>query len=111
MEQYEPHRVVLERLLNRMEAYALYHYLDANGLPVTIHDRPLNSALGEIPFVEVTTTLYLDDPHRLDEARSLIAHYRSGLPGVRGAAWVCPQCGEGHEPMFGACWNCGHARP
>lgn len=106
-----PIRVVLERFLNRMEAYAAFHYLDAQGVPVSIRDRPLSAAMGEIPFVEITTLLYLDDPARLDEARGLLEHYRSGLPGVRGAAWVCPKCGEGHEPMFGACWNCGQARP
>ena len=104
-------RLVLERFLNRMEAYAFYHYLDANGIAVSIGDRPLSAAMGEIPFLEITTPLYLEDPAQLDEARSLIHHYRSGLPGVRGVAWVCPDCGEAHEPMFGACWNCGATRP
>jgi hypothetical protein len=111
MEQSEPRRIILERFLNRMDAYSIYHFLDAQGLPVAIADRPLGSALGEIPFVEITTALYLEDPSRLAEAQRLIAHYRSGLPGVRGLAWICPGCGESHEPMFGACWNCGTTRP
>lgn len=111
MDRPQSRRIVLERCLNRMEAFALYHYLDAQGVPVSVQDRPLQSAMGEIPFVEITTALYLDDPERLTEARDLIAHYRSGLPGVRGVAWTCPQCGEVHEPMFGACWNCGTTRP
>lgn len=111
MDRSEPGRIVLERLLSPVDAFALYHYLDAQGLPVSMQDRPLRSAIGEIPFVEVTTALYLDDPTRLNEARDLIRHYRSGLPGVRGTAWVCPGCGEVHEPMFGACWNCGTTRP
>ena len=102
---------VLERFLNRMEAYAYYHYLDANGIAVSIGDRPLTAAMGEIPFLEVTTLLYLENPAQLDEARSLMHHYRSGLPGVRGATWICPDCAEVHEPMFGACWNCGATRP
>ena len=104
-------RIVLDRFLNHMEAYALFHYLDANGFPVTIGERPLGLAMGEIPFLEITTTLYLDDPARLEEARALMAHYRSGLPGVRGTAWRCLKCGESHEPMFGECWNCGTVRP
>ena len=104
-------RIVLERFLNRMDAYALYHFLDANGLPVSIMDPPLTSAMGEIPFVEITTSLFLDDSSQLDEAQALIAHYRSGLPGIRGVAWTCPGCGETHEPMFGACWNCETERP
>ena len=71
-------RLVLERFLNRMEAYAYYHYLDANGIAVSISDPPLTAAMGEIPFVEITTLLYLENPAQLDEARSLIHHYRSG---------------------------------
>lgn len=111
MNRVEPHRIVLERCLNSMDAFALYHYLDAQGLPVSVQEAPLRSAMGEIPFVEITTALYLHDPSRLAEAQALIAHYRDGLPGVRGAAWTCPECGETHEPMFGACWNCGSTRP
>ena len=107
----ESYRVVLERCLHAMDAFALYHYLDAQGMPVTLQEPPLRSAMGEIPFVEIATAIYLDDPSRLEEAQALIAHFRSGLPGVRGAAWTCPQCAETHEPMFGACWNCGAARP
>ena len=110
MDAAAPSRIVLERFLNPVDAFALYHYLDAQGLPVTLHDRPLRTAIGEIPFVEVTTALFLEDPARLGEAQALIRHYRSGLPGVRGATWVCPGCGEVHEPMFGACWNCGTMR-
>lgn len=94
-----------------MDAFGLYHYLDAQGVPVSMQERPLRSALGEIPFVEITTAVVLEDPERLGEARALIEHFRSGLPGVRGATWVCPECGEVHEPMFGECWNCGTARP
>jgi hypothetical protein len=111
MEPASPHRIVLERCLNPVEAFALYHYLDAQGLPVTVQERPLRAAIGQIPFVEVTTALVLEDPARLGEAQALIAHYRSGLPGVRGAAWTCAACGETHEPMFGQCWNCGTAKP
>lgn len=107
----EKRRLILERYINRMEAYSLYHFLDSRGVPVSISDRPLESAMGEIPFVEITTSIFLEDPERLEEARELIDHYRSGLPGIRGVAWVCPGCGENHEPMFGSCWNCGEDRP
>jgi len=100
-------RIVLDRFLNRMEAYALYYFLDSRGVPVSVDDRPLSAAMGEIPFVEITTALVLEDPAWLEEARALMAHFRSGLPGIRGVAWTCPTCGETHEPMFGACWNCG----
>ena len=111
MDRPQPRRIVLERCLHPLDAFALYHYLDAQGLPVSLQERPLRSAIGEIPFLEVTTLLLLEDPARLGEAQTMIAHYRSGLPGVRGSAWLCPRCGESHEPMFGACWNCGTSRP
>lgn len=106
-----PHRIVLERFLNAMEAYGVFHYLDAHGLPVSIRDRPLRSAMGEIPFVEITTEVYLDDSSRLEEARALIERFRAAPQGIRGVAWVCPKCGEVHEPEFGSCWNCGTQRP
>lgn len=104
-------RIVLERFLNRMEAYALYCFLDSRGIPVSVSDAPLSLAMGEIPFVEITTALMLEDSEMLEEAQSLMQQFRSGLPGVRGAAWICPTCEESHEPMFGACWNCGEPRP
>lgn len=106
-----PGRVLLEKFLDRMTAYTVYHFLNAHGMPVSIADRPLQGALGEIPFVEIPTELYLDDPERLEEARALIERYRRAPQGVRGATWQCPVCEEVHEPEFGACWNCGTTRP
>lgn len=103
-------RIVLERFLYPMEAYGLYHYLDSHGVPVSISDRSLRSAMGEIPFVEIATEIFLDDPEWEDEAQKLIARYKAGLPGIRGVAWICPTCAEEHRPEFGACWNCGTER-
>lgn len=111
MQPAEPGRVLLEKLLDKIEAFALVHYLDAHGIPVSITEPPLRGAMGEIPFLETATELYLHDSSRIEEARALIARYRSGSPGVRGAVWRCAACGEVHEPEFGSCWNCGAARP
>jgi len=105
-----PALTLLERVTNPVDAFALYHYLSAHGLPVRLWERPLRTALGEIPFLEAAAELYLEDGSRLEEARGLIARYRSGQEGVRGAVWTCPQCGETHDPEFGACWNCGRRR-
>ena len=104
------HSVLLERFTNSVQAFSLVHFLSAQGLPVTLRDRPLRLALGEIPFLEAASELYLDDPERLDEARTLIERFRSGYLGVRGTAWTCPSCGEQHEPQFAACWRCGASR-
>jgi hypothetical protein len=102
--------VLLERVTDAVQAFSLVHFLTAEGLPVRLRERALRLALGEIPFLEAASELYLDDPSRLDEARALIARYRSGYLGPRGAAWVCATCGESHEPQFGACWRCGKLR-
>ena len=111
MVQSLPSLLLLERISNPVDAFALYHYLSAHGLPVRLWERPLRSALGEIPFLEAATELYLEDRERAGEARDLIQRYRRGSDGVRGAVWICPACGETHEPEFGACWNCGRAQP
>jgi len=103
----QPNVILLERVTNPVDAFAIYHYLSAHGLPVKLWERPLRTALGEIPFLEAAAELYLEDASRLDEARELIERYRSGREGVRGAVWTCTDCGETHDPEFGACWNCG----
>src|SRR5262245_28083759 len=97
-----PALTLLERVTSPVEAFALYHYLSSHGLPVRLWERPLRAALGEIPFLEAATELYLEDAARLEEARDLIHRYREGREGVRGAVWTCPGCGETHDPEFGA---------
>lgn len=104
-------RILLEKLLNRVEAFALVHYLDAHGVSATLAEPPLRAALGEIPFLETATELFLNDPDQWEQARALIERYRNGPTGVRGSIWKCPGCGETHEPEFGACWNCNAPRP
>lgn len=111
MEESPPARILLEKLLDRVEAFALVHYLDAHGMPVTLSEPHLGAALGEIPFLETSAELYLHDPAHLKEARALIRRYREGPAAVRGPIWRCEGCGETHEPEFGDCWNCGATRP
>ena len=103
--------IILERFMYPLEAYPLFHFLEGQGLPVRLQESALRSALGEIPFLESSTVLYLDDPDRELEARDLLNRYRQGLIGVRGVIWPCPECGESHAPEFDTCWNCGTKRP
>lgn len=107
----ESNTVVLERILRPLEAYPLLHFLEGHGLPVRLVESALRSALGEIPFLETGSVIYLDDPEREEEARALLAKYRSGPVGVRGTIWKCPNCDESHAPEFGSCWNCGTNHP
>jgi hypothetical protein len=102
--------ILLDRVPNAVEAFALFHFLDSQGLPVRLRERPLTIALGEIPFMEAASEIYLDDPERLDEAQRLIERYRSGYAGAFGRPWTCHDCGETHEGQFGACWKCGSLR-
>ena len=111
MQQSAPKGILLEKLLSRLEAFALVHYLDAHGISVTLAEPPLRAALGEIPFLETASELFLNDPDQWEEARALISKYRSGPAAVRGSIWICSACGESHEPEFGNCWNCGSPRP
>jgi hypothetical protein len=102
--------ILLEELLDPIQAFALRHYLIAHGVACRLPEQPLRSALGEIPFLEVPSRLYLDDPAQLDDARALIRRFRQRPGGVRGVVWSCAHCGERHEPEFGQCWNCGNLR-
>ena len=102
-----PARVLLERMLDRVEAFALVHYLDAHGIPVSLAEPPLRGAMGEIPFLETAAELLLHDPTRWEEAREMIRRFREEPRAVRGAVWTCAACGEVHEPEFGSCWKCG----
>lgn len=111
MEDSPTGRILLEKLLDRVEAFALVHYLDAHGIPVALSEPHLRAALGDIPFLETSTELFLLDPSHLEEARALIRNYRKGPAPVRGSIWRCEGCGESHEPEFGACWHCGNLRP
>lgn len=111
MQTSTPQPILLEKLLNRVEAFSLVHYLDAHGMSVTLAEPHSRAAMGEIPFLETAAELFLDDPEQLNEALALIRKFRGGPAPVRGPIWKCPGCGEHHEPEFGACWKCGAARP
>jgi len=103
-------RLTLERMIDPVQAFALYHYLDAHGLAVSLQEPPLRTALGEIPYLEAPILLLLHDAEQMRQARELIHRFRAGPSPVRGTIWRCSGCGEEHEPEFGACWNCGMVR-
>lgn len=111
MKAHGSNPILLEKILKPVEAFSLSRFLDSQGMPVYLAESPSRWAVGEIPFLEVASELYLADPDFLEECLRLIKRFRAGLPGVRGAVWQCGPCGEVHEPQFGACWNCGGARP
>jgi hypothetical protein len=97
-------------MIDPVQAFALYHYLDAHGVSVSLQEPLLRTALGEIPYLEAPIMLYLHDAGQMRRARELIRQFRRGPAAVRGVIWRCSKCGEEHEPEFGSCWNCGAAR-
>ena len=106
-----PHAILLEKLLDRVQAFALYHYLDSQGFPVQLEETSLQGVLGEIPFLEIGAKLYLLEPEWEPQAREAIQRFYAAPEGVRGALWQCPDCQETHEPEFASCWRCGRMRP
>ena len=110
MPAVRPTHILLERLTNQGEAFALYHYLDSKGFAVKLEESPLRGMMGEIPFLETATKLFLLEPEREAEARKTLAEFRSEPQGIRGTVWKCKDCGETHDPEFAACWNCGRMR-
>ena len=111
MPSVPPNNILLEKLIDRVQAFALYHFLDSQGFPVHLEETPLQGVLGEIPFLETGAKLYLLDPTLETEARQALQRYYAAPEGVRGALWKCDQCGETHEPEFASCWKCDHLRP
>ena len=105
-----PNAILLETLTDRVQAFALYHFLDARGFLVHLEETPLQGVLGEIPFLETGARLYLLEPTHEPQARAAIADYYARPAGIRGTLWECPGCGETHEPEFSSCWQCGQMR-
>lgn len=51
----------------------------------------------------------LDDESLEDPTGEGIASDSVAMPAT--STWACSSCGEQVEEQFGACWNCGTARP
>lgn len=109
--QRQTRRLLLERLIDPVQAFALFHFLDAYGMQVSLVEPPLRAALGEIPYLETPSLIFLEETGQLRRARDLVRRFREGPGPIRGVLWRCAKCHEEHEPEFGACWRCGATRP
>jgi hypothetical protein len=93
--------------LNALEIHHLKNVLEAEGIRCWIRNELLSRLAGEIPFTECAMELHLvraEDRRARSAARGL-------APSAAAGAAACPSCGERIEGQFGACWNCGAARP
>lgn len=96
-----PHPFVLENLRN---------VLELEGIPSEVRTPFLGAARGDLPATECWSELWILDDEQLEKSLSVI---RTALePSARTeAVWKCKNCGEESEEQFGACWQCGSARP
>ena len=95
--------------LNALEIHHLKNVLEAEGIRCWIRNELLSRLAGEIPFTECAMELHLVREADRPRAEALLAVWRHPPP--PGPSWDCPACGEKIEGQFGACWNCGAARP
>jgi len=95
-----PHPFVLENLRN---------VLQLEGIAAEVRTPFLGAARGDIPATECWSSLWVPDSDAA-RARELI-RAAEVLAEPAGRHWKCPTCGEEIEPQFGACWQCGSARP
>lgn len=98
---------LLQRCDHRIQAEHYANVLRAAGIRCDVRNTSLSGAIGEIPFLECAPQLWIDNALDEPRARELIGSLQRP---VTGPAWHCA-CGETLEPQFGACWQCGAARP
>ncbi|HPY42256.1 MAG TPA: DUF2007 domain-containing protein [Thiolinea sp.] len=81
--------------------------LENDGIICVQRNYFLNSAMGELPFVETWPAIWVDEK---DEQRALEL-IRLTLESTSGGSWTCQACGETSEAQFQSCWKCGQAAP
>lgn len=94
--------------LDRLLAHHARNLLESAGIRVTLLNENVAGAMGEVPFLECETELWVDD--RLAARAREILRESLEAPLAGGPAWLCP-CGETIEPQFAQCWNCGATAP
>lgn len=98
---------LIRRCDRTLQAAHIANVLRAAGFRCTVRNATLIGGIGEIPFLECSPQVWIDND--LDEAAALLllADIDSAPDGD--PTWDC-QCGETIEVQFGACWNCGVSR-
>lgn len=99
--------MLLRRCDHALQAAHYANLLRAAGIRCEVRNTTLSGAIGDIPFLECAPQLWIES--RLDQPRA-DEIIRAAQAPVDGPRWQC-DCGEWLEPQFGACWNCGAARP
>ena len=99
---------------NPIDAHLVKGLLEAEGIETVVRGEHLFPLRGIIPVTADTNpSVWVVNDADFDQARSTATVYDQGsLSGpLPPKSWHCPQCGEGLEGQFTACWKCGAIRP
>ena len=99
---------------NPTEAHLVKGLLEAEGIETVVQGEHLFPLRGIIPVTADTNpSVWVVNGADFDQARSIATAYDRGTHSRQSQprSWDCPQCGEGLEGQFTACWKCGAIRP
>jgi hypothetical protein len=69
----------------------------------------LSGAIGELPPTDVIG-VWLNEAQHTERAKGIIEEFESSRNNPE-CDWRCNECAEEVGREFGACWQCGQARP
>lgn len=92
-----------------VEAQLIVDELQAGGLQAHITGSYLSGAIGELPPSDVIG-VWLTEPQHVERAREMIDAFEASR-NKPDRDWRCNKCAEEVGREFGACWQCGQARP
>jgi len=92
-----------------VEAQLIVDELLAGGMQASVTGSYLSGAIGELPPTEVIG-VWLHEEQHMQRARELIDEFEAARRRPE-SSWYCTACDERVEGEFGACWQCGAARP
>jgi hypothetical protein len=84
--------------------------LDTNLVPNQLGNENLQMALGELPFVYVSSEVLVPRSHYFDALYAL-RHDWPQPTAVSAEEWHCSECDETSPATFDICWNCAAERP
>ncbi|MBU0765843.1 MAG: DUF2007 domain-containing protein [Bacteroidetes bacterium] len=87
-------------------AHHLKNLLETYGIRATVKGENRAIALGDIPFSECWSEIWIFDNEASIRAIKIIKDaLDAGVP--EGDPWICIKCGEENEAQFTECWKCG----
>lgn len=100
---------LIYRAANLLEAQLVVDELQAGAMQAYITGSYLSGAIGELPPTEVIGVWLVEARHS-ERARDIISDFESSRQKTE-KDWQCAKCKEWLGREFGACWQCGKARP